>query len=405
MKRIFLIILAVLLVIGGSACTQSVDYSEIPPAANETALAVRGVWIPYYELQEWTQSCDEAGFIKQADSAFQELAEWGFNTVTVHVRPCADAFYRSSRFPSSQYCFGEQGCEMPYDPLALLCASAHRWGLKLEAWVNPYRVSQQNDVNALCDSNIAKQWYHEEATKSRVYVTENAVYFNPAGAGVTDLIVDGVTEIVSGYDVDAVHFDDYFYPTSDTAIDEAEYRYYVDNGGKLSLFDFRRDVVSQMIKAVYSAIKRADSTVLFGVSPASDIQKDYTELYADVGTWITEQGYVDYIVPQIYFGFQNEVQPFMRTVKQWRAAAKCPLYIGLPLYKCGREDHYASKSNQSAINEFTENHDIIARQIAYLRKSENVQGFYLFSYDCLHREDCQEEVTRLLQVMQDSSQA
>ncbi len=405
MKKTFLVLLIITLVAGLSGCKHNdviIDEPSIPAASS---LSVRGVWLPYYELQEWTQTNDEAAFSEVVDAAFQELAKWRFNTVTVHVRPCADAFYRSSYFPSSQYCFGEQGSDMPYDPLALMCNAAHQNGLKIEAWVNPYRVSQTSDIEALCDSNKAKIWYMDDDTKSRVFMAENGIYFNPAGEGVTELIVNGVTEIVSHYDVDAIHFDDYFYPTTKEDIDVSEYQNYVDNGGKLSLSDFRREVVSNMIKDVYSAVKSINSDVQFGVSPASDLQKDYEELYANVQQWVTEKGYVDYIVPQIYFGFHNEVQPFMRTVKKWREIAQCPLYVGLPLYKCGKEDSYASQTNQEAINEFVDNHNMIARQITYLNKSENIQGFYLFSYGCLHSEQCAEEVKNLLQVMPNSSHA
>lgn len=404
-KKTFLVILIITLVACLSGCKHNDVIIDAPSIPAASSLAVRGVWLPYYELQEWTQTNDEAAFSEVVDAAFQELAKWRFNTVTVHVRPCADAFYRSSLFPSSQYCFGEQGSEMPYDPLSVLCEAAHRYHLKLEAWVNPYRVSQNSDMEALCDSNLAKKWYSADDTKSRVYVAENGIYFNPAGEGVTDLIVSGVKEIVTQYDVDAIHFDDYFYPTAEEGIDADEYRQYVDNGGDLSLFDFRRDVVSKMIKSVYSAVKSIDSAVLFGVSPASNMDDDYHKLYADVVTWMTEKGYVDYIVPQIYFGFQNEVQPFMRTVKKWSAAAQCPLYVGLPLYKCGKEDAYASKTNDDAINEFVINHNMIARQITYLSKLDNVKGFYLFSYGSLHSERCAEEVSNLLQAFPDSNQA
>ena len=404
MKRIFVVLFIIFLLGGLTSCSMPRDGAG--KSADEpmlTPLSVKAVWITYYELQELLNNRDETAFSAAVSDAFTELAAWGFNTVTVHVRPCADAFYRSSYFPSSEYCFGRQGSDMPYDPLAILCEAAHENGLKIEAWVNPYRVSQHGDIASLCDSNIAVKWYNDEEKKSSVYVTESGIYFNPAADGVTDLIVKGVTELVENYDVDAIHFDDYFYPSAEEAVDSAEYEEYCADGGSLSLSDYRREVVSNMVKAVYEAVKSADSTVLFGISPAADMQRNFDALYADTVMWATEKGYVDYIVPQIYFGFLNEAQPFMKTVKRWRNTAKCPLYIGLPLYKSGKKDAYASVSNEEAVNEFIDNHNIIARQITYLTKSENVNGFYLFSYGCLHDERCAEEVKNLLQAMQSSN--
>ena len=368
---------------------------------NEPKEYVKAVWITYYELQKFTDGKGKEEFTNSINTAFKELKEMGFNTVTVHVRPSADAFYESDVFPSSRYCFGEQGSEMPYDPLQIMPESAHNNEIKIEAWINPYRVSQDGDTDSLSDNNIAKKWINEKSTN--VYVTENGIYFNPASKEVTQLIVEGVTEIVSNYDVDAIHFDDYFYPTTDTDIDEAEYKEYVNNGGNLSLSEFRRDAVSNMIKSVYNKIKGLNSEVEFGVSPSADIDKNYNELYADVEKWCSEDGYIDYICPQVYFGFKNEVMPFMQTVKRWTSISKCTLYVGLPLYKCGKEDKYASIANTESINEFKDNTDIISRQVIYLLKLTEVKGYYIFSYSCLFSEDCKEETDNLLSLMQGSS--
>ena len=375
------------------------------PSAGDSSVAdvyVRSVWMAYYELQALTQENDEEGFRKSIDNAFQTLKDMGFNTVTVQVRPCADAFYRSDYFPSSRYCFGEQGCEMPYDPLAVMCEIAHAKQLKLEAWVNPYRVSQDNNIDALCDSHPAKKWYHDDTMRDSVYIGEKTIYFNPAGEGVEALIVNGVREIVKNYAVSAVHFDDYFYPTTEKEIDREAYRKYCENGGKLPLADFRRETVTHMIKAVYQAVKEENSAVQFGISPAANIENDYSVLYADVETWATEAGCCDYIVPQVYFGFCNTVLPFMQTVKRWEKLSQCPLYVGLPLYKAGKADEYAGKTEE-AVNEFINNHDIIARQITYLSKCSHIGGYYVFSYGCLNDERCAEEVQNMLQAMQSSN--
>lgn len=366
-----------------SETRQKVDYTK-------------SVWFTYYELQTLTTKNETADdFRKAIKAVFKLLKKRGFNTVTVQVRPCADAFYESSYFPVSKYCFGTEGAELKYDPLAIMTEAAHNQKLRIEAWINPYRVSQNADIEELSKNNTAKKWLLAE--NGYVYLTKSNIYFNPAVPEVTELIVNGVKEIAKNYDVDAIHFDDYFYPTTKKDIDEKQYKEYKADGGEKSLSDWRRDNVSDMIKTVYKAIKDIDETVIFGVSPAADIKSNYSELYADIEKWCTEDGYLDYICPQVYFGFKNENLPFMRTVKNFISLANCDLYIGLPLYKCGKEDKYAG---DRGLKEFEENKDIISRQIAYISQLEKIKGYYIFSYSFLNDESIQEEVERLYSAMQ-----
>ena len=345
------------------------------------AVYVKAVWITYFELE--TNSNTEKDFEKAVKTAFKEIKADGFNTVTVQVRPCADAFYKSNYFPVSKYCFGVQGCELKYDPLAVMCSVAHNLGLRIEAWINPYRVSQSKEIEELSDNNIAKQWYNDKSKKTNIYI-DDKIYFNPASKDVREIIVNGVKEIVQNYAVDAIHFDDYFYPSTSKSVDKTEYSAYQKNGGKLSLADWRRENVSDMVKSVYSAIKETNPSVEFGISPQSKISANYNTLYADVERWATEEGFVDYICPQIYFGFYNETQPFTKTAKDWaELTTSCKLYVGLALYKAGQEDKFASADKDYAINEFKENSNIISRQITYLSQLENVDGYYIFSYSYL----------------------
>ena len=215
---------------------------------------------------------------------------------------------------------------------------------------------------------------------------------------VTDLIVNGVKEIILNYDVDSICFDDYFYPTKDKKIDKEAYSAYKNSSGKMSLFDWRRENVNIMIKSVYSAIKSNNKNITFGISPASDMDYDYSTLYADVIKWSRNEGYIDYICPQIYFGFKNENQPFMQTTKMWCDNATCKLYVALPMYKSNSEDEYAGESGK---NEFKKEKDIVARQITYLSKIDNVRGYYIFSYSSLKDN---EETSNVYSAMQNSSQ-
>lgn len=379
MKKVILIIFSLIFIFCGCSV------SEQPGSGNNSDMDyVKSVWITYFELEQMTTSSETAqDFEKTIKSAFKLIKNIGLNTVTVQIRPCADAFYRSDYFPVSEYCFGVQGAKLKYDPLQLMVETAHDLGLRIEAWINPYRVSQSNDINTLCDSNQAKLWYSNEETKNFVYISDK-IYFNPARSEVTQLIVNGVKEIVSNYSVDGIHFDDYFYPTTLEDIDAAEYEEYVNAGGEMTLANWRRENVSTMVKSVYSAIKEINPEVQFGISPQSKVSTDYGTLYADVERWASEEGFVDYICPQIYFGFYNEVQPFTRTAKEWNervTAAK--LYVGLPLYKAGQEDTFASADEDYAINEFIENSNIISRQIIYLQNLQNVSGYYIYSYSYL----------------------
>ncbi len=377
MKKIFAVLISVLFLFSGCLAGGNTQTSS-------SSNYVKSVWITYFELEQFTSSSETAEeFEEVMKGVFDVVKDACLNTVTVQVRPCADAFYDSAYFPVSQYCFGTQGSDLIYDPLEIMVNTAHKMNLRFEAWINPYRVSQSNDINALSDDNQAKIWYLNDDTKSNVYISDK-IYFNPASEEVTELIVNGVKEIVMNYAVDGIHFDDYFYPTDKEEIDSKEYSEYVSGGGELSLGDWRRENVSNMVKSVYNAVKESNSAVQFGISPQSNVKTDYNTLYADVERWASEEGFVDYICPQIYFGFYNEVQPFSRTAKEWsERTTVVNLYVGLPLYKAGTEDEFASDDQDYAINEFVENNNIISRQIIYLENLSNVGGYYIYSYSYL----------------------
>ena len=383
-KKIISVVLIVLCLAGCTA--QGTEKNDRPQSAEY----VKAVWMTYYELSSFTQDNDEQEFKKQISKAFKELESNGFNRVTVQVRPFADAFYKSDYFPVSAYCFKSQGSELLYDPLAIMTEAAHKYGLSIEAWINPYRVSSSTDFSELSDKNKAVEWKDTD----NLIVCDSGIYFNPASSEVTKLICNGVREIVENYQVDSICFDDYFYPDTDKSIDESSYKAYTENSGELSLEDWRRENVSNMVKEVYSTVKSVNENITFGISPASDIENDRDSLYADVEKWCTSEGYIDYICPQIYFGFLNENQPFMKTTKNWIQMSDCTMYVALPLYKAGKEDEFAG---DSGINEFVDNNNIIARQVTYLSKLESVKGFYIFSYSSLKDND---ETKNLYSAMQ-----
>ena len=392
MKKVIPLIL--ILCFAFSSCSLPQNNTQPVVQKNEYRKAV---WIAYYELSEFTKGKSEYEFEQKINDEFSKLSSYGFNTVTAQIRPCADAFYLSEYFPSSVYFNGTQGGEMLYDPLKIMCSVAQKYKLNIEAWINPYRVSQDDDYTKLSLDNFAVK--NKKITK----VVDGKIYFNPAYDKVTDLIVKGVKEIVENYNISAIHFDDYFYPTQSKNFDKKEYKKY---DGDLSLTDWRRQNVTNMVKRVYETVKAVNKNIELGISPASNIENDKNSLYADIETWVKNR-YVDYICPQVYFGFKNVYQPFMFTVKKWVKLCEntdVDLYIGLPLYKANTKDKYAAENDKSIINEFRNNNDIIARQITYISKIDTIPGYYIFSFSQLTSENAKEEVSNMLKVMQSNSQ-
>jgi uncharacterized lipoprotein YddW (UPF0748 family) len=401
-KKIIILILSISFILCSCSNSEiSENKTTIQPfIEEEKSDYIKGVWIAYYELQKMIGNLNEAEFKKKASSSFKKLYDMGFNTVCVQVRAFADAFYNSSYFPVSKYCFGKEGSELKYDVLEILCSAAKENNLMIEAWINPYRVSFDNNPQNLSDKNPAKIWLNDKKKNSNVYVCDSGIYFNPASSEVNNLIINGVKEIAENYDISGIHFDDYFYPSKDEKIDSLEYKNYKDKGGKLSLSDYRRECVNNMIKGVNKAIKDINKSIEFGISPASNIENNYNNLFADVESWAGDNSFGDYICPQVYFGFKNVYQPFMFTVKKWVEISNKKLYIGLALYKAGEEDKYAAQNDKTAINEFKNNKNIIARQINYLAKIDNIKGFYIFSYSSLFDEKKKNEVDNLIKAIQ-----
>ena len=218
----------------------------------------RSVWITYYEISMKAQNGgDESLFYQKVDEMFSRVQNAGFNTVIVQVRPYSDAFYPSRIFPWSAYLTGTQGKDPGYDPLAILVERAHAHGLFIHAWFNPYRVSYNPDFALLSKDNPARKW-KEDADKTNdgwLIVLENGIYYNPAVPEVQRMIIDGVREIVEQYEVDGVHMDDYFYPSTEEKIDQAQYDRYVKDGGQYSRAAWRRENVNTFVSGLYAAVK------------------------------------------------------------------------------------------------------------------------------------------------------
>lgn len=339
---------------------------------------MRAVWFSYFELEAMLKGQSESAFTKNIGAAFDNVLALGLNTVIVQVRPYADAIYPSEYFEWSYLATGTEGSDPGFDPLKILVREAHNRGLSIEAWINPYRVRNSNYKQALSSHNIV----HDYLASGDAVEYNGGIYFDPASEKAQKLIVNGVKEIVSNYNVDGIHFDDYFYPTTDEAFDKDSYAAYKKSGGTLALADWRRENVNQLVKAVYAVVHNVKSDVRFGISPQGNLENNYNKQFIDVALWLSQSAYVDYICPQIYFGFKNETSPYAETVAEWNNLIKnssVELMVGLAPYKVGTEDTWAG----SGKNEWKNNSDLLSRMVECARQENCYQGFVLFRYDSL----------------------
>lgn len=358
--------------------SNSNDGSTTPSDTKAPAGEYRAVWISYLELGGMLTGKTAGQFRSNIGAAYDNVKNLGCNTVIVHVRPFGDALYDSDYFPTSYLITGTEGDSLPFDPLKIMVEEAHNRGLTFEAWLNPYRVRARAG-RTLSSDNPAQQYINSGS--DAVYQTANGgIFYNPGSREAIDLIVNGVREIVRNYDVDAIHFDDYFYATTDSGIDSA---LYAANGGGKSLAAWRRQNVNTMVREVYAAVKAEDSAVRFGISPQGNTKANYDTLYADVATWLANPGYVDYICPQIYYGFNNATCPYSSVLKEFNSMIKASgidLYVGLAAYKIGNEDTYAGASGKY---EWQQNSDLLSRMVAEARETGHYKGYCLYSYSSL----------------------
>ena len=337
---------------------------------------LRAMWISYLEFQSVDFSSKQA-FNAQISQMFTNCADMGLNTVIVQVRPFGDALYNSSIYPASHLISGTQGEKLAFDPLAEMVNIAHNKGLRIEAWVNPYRVKLHSKLPAtLAASNPAND-------SSLVFTVDGGIYYNPCLAQVQNMVVEGIAEIVQNYDVDGIHLDDYFYPSTDLSLDKGRYN---ASGSKLSQEDWRRENVNTLVRSIYSRIKSIDSTVTFGISPQGNNDNNYSVQYSDVCLWMREAGYVDYVMPQLYWGFGyltqsgRDTYQFVNLSDQWAAYPRhssVKLHIGLGAYRIGAGD--GGSNDQS---EWSSGYNLM-RQINAIDANSGISGFALYRYDNL----------------------
>ncbi len=371
------------------------------PGAEGVALEgeMRAVWVPFMSLNMQGTDYSEEAFREKFDAIIAGAKQAGANTLVVHVRPFGDALYPSSYFPWSHLVTGEQGKDPGYDPLAYMVEATHQAGMQFHAWVNPLRIQISGSPQQLSAENPYQQWRGDSEQENDLWVLDYGEdkYYNPAVPQVRELIINGVKEIVENYAVDAIHFDDYFYPTTDSTFDSASYNEYCAQLGEgetpLAQSDWRTANINALISGVYGAVHSAqakNAQVQFGISPQGNTG-NCLAMGADVYAWGSVAGYVDYLCPQIYVNFDHPLLPFDQMAQEWKSLVtneKVKLYLGLALYKAG-----------SDVDEGTWqlSDDIIRREVEYGRQM-GCDGFMLYSYDYLDNEQTKKEMENLLTI-------
>ena len=341
---------------------------------------MRGVWVPYFSLSNGNSAMSESEFKEHFDNIISKAKKNNINTIFVHVRSHCDAVYPSKIFPFSSTFTGSSSAP-DYDPLQYMIDSAHKAGIEFQAWINPYRILSNGTADNITADSPCYKWLHDSDDKNNRNIIEydNGVYLNPSRPEARKLILDGVRELVSNYDVDGVHLDDYFYMFTESDYDRTDYEEYNGTVGQsttpLPIDKWRCANVNILISGIYAVIKNIDDSTQFGISPQGNIDNDIA-MGADIYTWCEKYGYIDYIAPQIYVNYENDLLPFDTTVEEWKnliSNKKINIYIGLALYKAGSNEDNGTWSNGE---------DIIKKEIEYTRTA-NTNGFILYSYDYL----------------------
>ncbi|MEJ7780501.1 MAG: family 10 glycosylhydrolase [Daejeonella sp.] len=340
----------------------------------------RGAWVATVANIDWPSKPGLSTELQKNEllRIFNDHQKTGINAIMFQIRPAADSFYGKGREPWSRYLNGVQGkAPAPYyDPLEFAISEAHKRGMELHAWFNPYRATLN-----LIDSHTSPQ--HITRKKPEWFFTYGGKkLFNPGIPAVRDYIVQVVLDVVRNYDIDGVHFDDYFYPypEANQTIRDSE-TFYKHGAGFKDIQDWRRNNVDTLIHTLSDSIHAAKKYVKFGISPfgiwrnksqdpngsQSNGFDGYSKLYANARKWV-QSAWVDYINPQIYFPFGYKVAPYEKLVDWWSENTfGRHMYVGQGVYRALENRPGWSDRRQ------------IPDQIRYLRNNPRIQGSVFFS--------------------------
>ncbi len=339
---------------------------------SESFEEVRGVWISYLEFNQlFSANPDEEAFRLEAEEMVTSCKENKINTILLQFRAFGDSLAPSAYFPSMY--------PLSYDPAEIFVEAVKEAGLRIEAWINPMRCLTVEEMDAQTGSDALTVLYQTQP--DAFFTFDQRVYLDPGCEASVDLILKGIGEIVENYSVDGIHIDDYFYPSSlPFSADSRSYLAYKERGGSLSQDAWRKENLNCLVEKISLLLKEKNPSLSFGVSPRGVLSASVDELYADVAFW-ARSGYLSYLTPQIYFGFEHQTAPFDVTLDDWMALSKesgVPIYVGLAVYKADTWDSYAGTGEA----EWMENEDLLSRQLTCLREA-GAQGCFLFRYDSL----------------------
>lgn len=348
---------------------------------------MRGVWVSTVSNLDWPEvgSYDAKVQKELLKEKFDFIEEQNMNTIFFQVRPMGDALYESIYAPWSKYLTGTLGENPGYDPLKFAIDEAHKRGLELQAWFNPFRIDS-NSENFSVEDYISELPEESPLKNNQDWIVKynNNHYLDLGIPEVRKYVINTIIEVVKNYNIDGVVLDDYFYPYPSGGIefpDEGTYEKYGE--GFNSKDEWRRNNINCFISELYSKIKDTKVEVKFGVSPFGIWRNgeavggsntsglsSYDDVYVDSRKWIQE-GWIDYIIPQIYWQFDNDSAPFATLVDWWAKQVdntNVKLYIG----------HAAYKINDSSYGESWLNGNEVINQIRYSRANSNVNGSCLF---------------------------
>lgn len=352
---------------------------------NESA-EIRGIWVSYSEVNTLLKN---GKLKKNFAKLLQDGKTLGVTDLFLHVRAFCDAIYPSDYFPMT-----ESAAAYDYDILSYMVSAAHRKNIRIHGWLNPYRVRTGDaEIEKLPEKSPARVFLSDQDPENDGAVCFcNGIYLNPASSAARQLILNGIRELLTRYDLDGIHLDDYFYPTTAEDFDAAAYNDYVSGcETPLSLADWRCANVNALVSGCYTAVKFSGHDRIFSISPAASITKNREDLYADAEAWC-ESGCVDWLIPQLYFGFHYPLEEyrFETLLKAWQnltAKTSAKLLIGLAPYKIGAEA-------EADRPEWTDgSDDLLARQVTALRQ-EKAAGFVFFSYSALFSENARNTAER-----------
>ena len=343
MRNIFI---GILLFVGLLGAVGTVNAQEAPKRE------FRGAWIQtMFQGDYMNLSVEElkSNLIKKLD----DLKLMGINALVFQVRPESDAWYNSPYEPWSRFLTGKQGVAPKdnFDPMAFLIAECHKRCIEFHAWLNPYRAASGGGVH-LAASHIYKkhpEWF---------FTYNNYIYFNPGCQESIDFICTVVRDIVTRYDIDAIHMDDYFYPYPSPGLQIPDAETFKNNGrGFSSIEDWRRDNVNRLIYSLSKTIKQVKPWVRFGVSPfgiyrnntshpdgsATNGTENFDDLYADILLWANE-GWIDYNIPQIYWEMGHAQADYVTLAKWWaQHKGNTELYYGQDVARTMKVDQLTAK--------------------------------------------------------------